>query len=333
MLAILIPIADVPFFPQAILDNIAETIGTSNYHVHFLTSNITDRLKDELKNLKGNFSIHEKKFPSDQKGVHLQLLDWAIYNLDLPDWIYTQHEDMFWQTKNWLSYFQKYMHKSIAIMPPYLDTGYSYKHYKYQYNGEKLIRCHDFSGLYHKESLIKNNLSFCWSLVKNCKQNLILNNIENFNLIHESRNLKEDDFLDGSDLIGMYLQCLDKNSVSEIQEPMSYYHCWGLFGMAWYMKIENQNIYINSKFKTALLGLGLESYSWCSSFCFDFEKWNDRVFPWHVAQKILNVKKNKFCTFIEKYNKEKKCLSDQKFKIKKIFFLDREISVENISML
>lgn len=328
MISILIPIGDVPFFPEALIKNIKETIGISNYKIHFLISNPSNRILEELSSISEEFYVHIKNLSSFTKGIHLNLLDWAMYNLPLSEWVYVQHADMFWKTNNWFYIFQKYMKNFVAIMPPYNNSCFNYKHYKFKFKGENVIRCHDFSGMYHKPSFVENNLNFFWSRVKNCGKKVILQNLQNFELIQELRVLNENDFLDGSDLISLYYRYLGKN-VCEIKENIDYYHCWGLFGLAWNMNKENNAVYINETFKNSLIGM--KSYSWISSFCFNYDIWEDRVFPWFITKQITYCKKDNFSIFVEKYkSKNHNCLGFNSNGIKKVCFKDVDFLINNI---
>ena len=330
MIAVLIPVGEWPFYQQALLRNIHETIGT-DYHVYFLVSGPSQRLTDEFTNMSGKFSVHNGNIYPTTKGIHLELLDWAFRTIDLPEWVYVQHADMFWETKNWFRLFEKKMDHAKAIMPSYCATGYRYKHHKYQLDGRPLIRTHDFSGLYHRPTILQNSLRFLWTKVSHCNQQLVLDCLPKLEIIHESRPLKEDDMLDGSDLIGLFLGCQEHSLVAEVDEPLQYHHCWDLFGMGWTMSRDDDTIIINRTVEEAKVGIA--TYSWCSSFLYDYTKWSDRVIPWTALQQIMKPVRGAFADFIVKYKTKCTTLDNRLGGIRYIRFTDKEYSISKYAMM
>jgi hypothetical protein len=324
-LTILIPLPQLPFLFKAIVENIKETIGISDYKIIFLVTKIEKRFYEETKNF-DEVIFFEINLNFKCKGVHLRLLDYAFEHLNLTEWVYVQHADMFWITKNWFNLFYKHASHAVAIMPSYYTSDYMHKHYKYTINNNKIIRCHDFCGLYHRPTIIENKLKFWWTEVKDCNQQIIFDNLKNIKIINPNKKLELNDFLDGSDLISLYFACKNKNLVVEVNDPLEYYHCWDLFGVSWSMCKKNNQLIINRTFENSILGL--ESYSWISSFYFDYNIWQDKIFSWNSLSQIFIPKKNKFIRFFEKYQCEKSSLKYSSDDVTKIIFLNKSFDIK-----
>lgn len=325
MIDILIPIGEFPLFPLLNILNIKETIGIEKYKINFLISEITPRIKNEFEKYKYDFNLIEFNVGKD-RGSHLKLLDFAFRNLKLSDWVYVQHSDMFWESKNWFQFFSNLITSDVvAITPSYCSKTIKFKEIKYSLNEKPLIRTHDFCGLYKKDFILDNNLTFSDGIVSDFNdkyKSIFLNSIKT---IKNNQYLKLDSYLDGSDYIGLFIQ-QSKYKIKQIENRLEYYHCWDLFGIPWCMSKCDNVINIERKFDKAIRSI--ESYSYLSSFLFDYDAWKDKVLPWFVVKQIMNVSKNDFCTFFENYvNMEKKSIKSEYDGTKLVKFLDRKFNI------
>jgi hypothetical protein len=317
MISVLIPVGEYPFFIRAISQNLQATIRGIDYRVCFLLASPSERMLADVEEsqLEFDFDIAVTDFDPSVRGVHLTLLDWAFKNLPLSEWVYVQHADMFWQSLDWLtSFVQEANAGAKAVMPPYYWTNHPYIHKKFALNGRELIRTHDFAGLYHRPTL--GDLSFMW-----CKagDSPIRDYIPRLSLTQSGRPLREDDLLDGSDVIGLYYACTGV-PVSE-PGPLVFQHCWDLFGVLWAMRRDGDVIHVNRPFVKTLRGI--ESYSWISSFCFDYNKWHDRVFPWAVLRQIMPAKQTEFARFVEQYGLCPTSLKNGTAGVREVRFTDK----------
>lgn len=299
------------------MQNLQETIGDVACRVHFLMASPSDRLLEEINQLQLEFDFDTAvaDFDPTVRGVHLMLLDWAFANLPLEDWVYVQHSDMFWESRDWFNLFWKETEAGArAVMPHYYWTNHKYVHKKFALRGKPLVRTHDFAGLYHRPTL--GDLSFMWGRVGDSP---IKEHIPDLSLIHSHRPLTEDDFLDGSDMIGLYYAC-NGIPVAESGE-VKFQHCWDLFGVLWAMRWEGDTIHVNRPFEKCLRGI--ESYSWISSFMFDYDKWPDKVFPWAALKQILPARQTSFARFVERYGRCPMALGDRQV-VSRVCFTDRQ---------
>lgn len=292
---ILIPIGDYPFFAHACSSNLRE-YGKNNNILFLVTKNPTQRLIEAIK--KAECEYIETPLTGSSHGIHLKLLDWAIQNISLSDWILVQHCDMFW-----MSSWEPSNLKGVACMLPHQQQKgeFEYIENKFSFNEKALIRTHDFAGFYHVSSLKKYNLKFMWGQLKSIASKNLLEKIDQFQWIKENKKLKENDFIDGSDCISLELNLIDENLVSILTDKAySFIHNWAVFGFAANMKINKDTIIVDWTLEKSWRGMG--TYSWISSFLFDKNIMKDKIFPWSIYNSISHAKsKSNLCCFLEKY--------------------------------
>lgn len=330
MITIVIPLPDCLFFPQACLRNIHETIGVKNFKVIFILNKNNNEIEKEL--IKTNLDHEILKYEYvPKKGIHLILLDRAFK--ELPDeWIYVQHADMFWIDYGWgidlLNFMNNSSKKIGSVLHENCKNEFNCVRYKFSINNKKIIRTHDFAGLYNRSWFIKNNFSFEWGKLKSLSKNL-LENIKNIKKIHLNENLKLGDWLDGSDLISIESFCLDENSIGYIKSKCKYFHVWDLFSICHDMSFQKSKIIINRKENKS--SRSLHVYSWISSNLFNK---NQKILPWKLIKKISKYKnceiksyKTKFCNFVEKYKIYESIGEDEDMGIKIIQFKDKKYNL------
>lgn len=328
-MTIIIPIGDQPFFIYSVYKNITETSGMDDVEIYFLTTEITPRMKSVLDTLNG-VTVFVKYF-EPKHGLHLDLLDWAVENIEFKqDWIYVQHLDVFWLDNNWLKNVYQKLDECIALVVPKDSAveGIDFKEHKFKINEKLLIRTHDYSGFYNVKKLKKNNLKFKWGKVKDICSDFLVNKIQNKTIkwVHKNKYLEIEDNLDGSDSIGLEISVKFPNKIKELKMKQKYIHCWSLFYFLFHTKIQQNKIIIDLPINKCIRGL--PSYSWISSNLFDLNTCKNLIFPWKNYKQIAlennwSIEKNKLCFLLEKYKNSNNVLGNETTEISQIKFLDK----------
>lgn len=312
MISIIIPCSEYAFFPQANYKNILETCGRNDLEFYFLTTS------KELETPGEKIVFDKKPF----HGIHLEMLDWAFRNLNLKEYVYIQHEDTIWGLngkKNWLC--QNFENNIYSF--PYENYLGDFKHLKIKYkiNDQPIIRSHDFIGIYNRNYILDNNLTFKMGKCKDVLSEYSLNNLNKIKL--NNKTLTKNSFLDGSDAIS--IECyLRNNAIKELEINDFYYHSWDLFAFIYDAIFLDEEIIINRPIKRCLRGL--KNFSWLSTFLFE----EGNFIPWSLYLKLaskLNLEKtpSNLCLLFYKYKTKK--IDERKSKIKKLTFTD--ISIED----
>lgn len=314
MITLLLPTAYCPFFIEAVCKNIKETSGISEKQIDLnfiITADATDKLKNLLE--KTGFNVLQSPISDNNHGVHLKLLDWAIKFGVQSKWIYVQHMDMFWEKSStpWLKTIMDEIENSeeIALTIPDCLSQSDFKHkwHKFAINGINLLRTHDFSGVYNREKLIDMDLKFAWGKLNELNISKELKEIielKKLRWIHRGLDVKIDDELDGSDLIGLEITARCPKKIKALPIKNNFIHSWDMLNL--YNKIirDNKTIYIDNKLENSTRAFS--SYSWISSHLFDKKEMRDKIIPWPFVKnlsKFTNVtcEKTKICQLLERY--------------------------------
>jgi hypothetical protein len=321
LISILIPLPDIEFFAKACSKNIQETIGLpdNQYELIFLTT--SDKSIEGFKTIQCPYEA--------QKGVHLSLLNHAFYHCDLSDWIYVQHADMFWLEPNWgIELIQT--NKQVARTIPHANCTNEFNcvQHKFSLNSNLLMRTHDFAGFYNRQWFVDNQMTFQWG---NLKTQLPLSQAleshirkGNIQWIHRNLPVKINDFVDGSDLIG--LEIAAKSEIIDVAPiKAKYIHCWDLFSIVYDFEHVNNEIHVNRLEHQCTRSL--HSYSWISSYLLPR---TNKLFPWSVLQKIngqIKRHKSPICNVLEKYKENSEVLGDEDMGVKLVKFKDAQYSI------
>lgn len=95
-LSLLVPVGKFSYFVRACLQNVFETCGTPDaVDFVFLTSNrILPQIEAALEEARQNYRFRVVAAPFDAGSDHLRLLDWAVRETDLTEWVAVQHCDL-----------------------------------------------------------------------------------------------------------------------------------------------------------------------------------------------------------------------------------------------
>jgi hypothetical protein len=303
MVTIIVPTGNYPFFIRACYRNVLETAGVVDFR-YLVTSDVSSQTIDTFRAIGANYMVAPIKYSC--RGVHLDLLDWAFTQPDVSNWVYIQHCDVFWTQRGWYEEMKRSIASSpetVAFVMPYSQYIGEYKHkqFKFYFNKQKMLRTDDFAGLYNRKALRALNLSFKWGTAKN----LVSENLRNIILSRKIRRrdgrlLALDQFLDGSDCIGLELGTQGDHLVKEMEISSPYYHAWDLFGMGYHMSRKGNVLLVDRSLEKSMNSI--RSYSWVSSFLFNRHEIKNKIFPWVVATHFLpKLEKPAICSFLERY--------------------------------
>lgn len=327
---IIAPTGNHPFFIRNFISNIYDTCA--DFEIILLVTRKTYiLLKDFLSSLKNRYYFEVIEFDLEDEikssGIHLKLLD-DIVKL-FKEWCYIQHVDHFWMNNNWLNDLKNNINDNlINICLPYKNYlgEFKFNEYKFSYKNKLIKRTHDFSALYNFKLLNDNNLKFMWGKVSEIASGYVIGQLYNFRWINRGNSIiKHEDFLDGSDLIGLEIAARFPEKITEaVNLNSNYVHGWDTIGIVDDMRVEGDTIYVNRNIEKSLRGLA--NYSWISTFLFnDYECSNCIILPWDFINKIPSINKNKshICNLLEKYNSKRL----NKVNIKRLKFLNKEILI------
>lgn len=329
MISVLLPMGNSPFFVKACIDNFYNTCGLPAEEVdyHILTTD-TSSLPSDRK-----FKVHRIGSARKRDSSHLKMLDWAVNNLDLHDWVYVTHTDMFWLDEGWLRDLQQFsLPPVVACMMPYSQYRgeFKYNHYKYLLSGFPIIRAHDFSGLYHVPTLRKMQLSFLWGHmgVSPAISQVLRSAVEKGKLywIMMKRPLRIGDPVDGSDVLGLEL-VIQGEKIIEAPITQRFVHGWDTLGLADDIVRTGDTIYVHREVEKC--HRGLPAYSWISSSLFDRES-PETIFPWACLGQlgVYNMRRTALCDVVSKYAETNPIGLDDVFGVKEVKFLDQSWEIK-----
>lgn len=287
---ILIPIEKFSFFVHACYNNIKST--SKNVEVVFITSeNTTTDVKDAIKTIK----CKEIQVPLNFNGCdkvkngfpHQIMLDYAIKDKTLSDWVMVQHCDLFWTNKGWAEKIVRLLKKNKTTIchPQYL---------KYD-----VPLVGDYFGVYNRKKIIEQNLTFkCGYVGELSMSNKLLSMIEN----KQIPNIAIGDWIDGS--VAMSLELAITNQISLLDLSHHFYHL-----MAFY-RINESLSQTDSKISSWLplddcyevpkqkWAEAFAAYSFLTSLAFEKHE-VDKLLPWSIFKEILTLEKIDFNDIIK----------------------------------
>lgn len=251
----------------------------------------------------------------------MSLLDRAFYELDLYDWVFVQHADMFWRGVNWgvdlLSSISK-RPNNVAWVVPHKNcvNEFNCVEYKFALNSTKLLRTHDFAGAYNRKWFVEGRHSFNWGELKtklplSPKLEQVINN-KSLLWTNRGHEVRFGEFVDGSDLIGLEIGVNCPHLIDVLKTSAQYIHCWDLFAISHDFQQQGDTIVVDRLEEKC--ARSLHTYSWISSNLLPVE--GHKIFPWKVLQqmKSTNVpaRKSPLCYFLERYKNTNECLGEDR---------------------
>ncbi|MFN0016977.1 MAG: hypothetical protein ACKVP0_01890 [Pirellulaceae bacterium] len=280
-ISLVIPIGKFSFFVHACLQNIFETCRASESldFVYLTSQDIAPELQNAFQDAAKDFSFRVVSAPFNSGSDHLQLLDWAVRNADLTDWIIVQHCDLFWREQNWLDrIFQEIDPAVTAICVPCPS--------RYRIGSSQIPIVGDFFGVYNRRRLIEQNLYFRWgTLGADVQVSEEVGEAIRSGLIRRDDNRPirfGREWMDGSQAMGWELAVLG----SEVKQvPLDFLHLTGFFRIA--ETIQRHNTTLRCDFQLDFDSYVL--YSYLTSFCIERAEVEPVALPWHWTSHLTRL--------------------------------------------
>lgn len=322
------------FFVHTNLANIAETCGINfkDADIVVLTSKtVQPNLQIALDAASKKYHFRHIKAPFDTN-VHLELIDWAVRNSDLQDWISLQHMDTFWKPKcvPWLKITKSIIKENpnrIAITSK--DTCQ-----RVLFDGKFILGLSDFVGAYNRLQLIDKDLKFNWGSVKDLKiSNRTRELIEcrRFSTLE----FEEIEWLDGSELITLELFAnYPPDVIAQYNYNQNLIHPWSIVRPLISSTVKNKTL--NMPFTKMDFNRNIQNWaimSLISSCHFDVD-YNDKFLPWNLFSEITgfseeDVMQKDLFKIMSKYENPKNIFGKHNMKIKHVkFYGDTDVDTD-----
>ena len=289
-ISILIPIERFSFFVPACVDNIIKTAGVPKDQidiVFIVSKQATSWVLDAI-----NESNCRKLFvdvPTDlDKGLGLEhqiMLDVAMKDKSLEEWVVIQHCDLIWRKEGWLKELEHLAKTSKKTTIPHCQLT---KHFV---RGKPVPLVGDFFGFFNRTKF-KKEMSFRCGYFKN-------------------------EWVDGSVLLSIKLA-----ELNEIDSPVNFsgyfYHLMAFF------RIWESFVFEDGLLKTNLVlgdAFGLPkdlwvksfaAYSYLTSFAIQKEEIGDKILPWNFFSKVVDVNLQEVVSICDFFIKDKLPLNRNK---------------------
>lgn len=297
MISLLLPIGCYSFFARACLNNVLETCGAVDQldFVFLIPKQVPHYLSDEFDRLRSSGLRFRVIRAPISTYVHLELLDWAVANADLSDWIIVQHNDLFWIKDNWL----KVVLDTIAQFPNDIGLSWDFTNHGFRLNNKPTAALDDCFGVYNRKLLQTHNLRFLWGNVSSLR-NLMSPEMKKAlkerqlswsspippNLSEDEYNVElEKHFVDGSRLMQMEVAIRFPKLVHRLVIRDHFVHLMQIFRITHRTKIVKNTLTCRERFQFQEL---LDS-SYMTSFLIDKQELTHQHFPWGVLTKLWYV--------------------------------------------
>ena len=230
----------------------------------------------------------------------MQLIDWAMRNGRLCDWVIFQHCDFFWEEKDWFPKIQKVINsnpKVLTIKDPW-DSKHIYL------DGEPIHCFHDHFAIYNRKMVVEQDLYFDWGVIKHAKfsdkaRKAIQESRFQWGPNHPNKQvsqghgdsnpeveaiMNESQGLDGSDAIAIETSLRFPDAIMTI--PVKFTHYWEVFRYTEWSKLKGNVFSCNASFDEHSAHF-LVQHSAFTSFIFDFEEVKNCILPWCAMEFLL----------------------------------------------
>lgn len=281
---LLIPVGRFSYFVHACVQNVFETCGdVENLDLVFLTSKtVTPAIEMAFAEQAEHYPFRVLAAPFEAGSNHLQLLDWAIREGDLTDWVIVQHSDLFWQRHNWLAQISESVRPELAVLCVPCKSRFCIKRPKQQSESNIPI-VGDFFGVYNRKRLVEKDLRFTWGVLgEDVKVSYLVNDAIQRGIIYQcgNKNLVEvgKQFMDGSQAMAWELTLHDPESIGHVLSFEWFYHVVAFFRIA--DSITRRGNTLRCDFPIDFFAYAL--YSYLTSFCIEREEVESVALPWSV---------------------------------------------------
>lgn len=268
-ISLVVPIGQFSYFVYACLRNVFETCGDpACLDFAFIIG------RDVTPEVLHAFWVAKRLYPYPFRVIvapfnawpsHQKLLDWAIREANITDWVIFQHCDLFWTHNNWLRPLLGILDRGKAVMCMPWESPYCYR-------GDPVPLVGDFFGVYNRHQLIQRNCLFRWGVIGSdipVSSNLVAA----MNDIHPRLQLGKS-WVDGSIAMGLELMTDHQRPIGYIVDPsVRFFHIGHFFRDIGRRK--GNYILCNDFFS-------LVYFSYLSSFCIEKCEVEHIAIPWSV---------------------------------------------------
>jgi len=338
--SIVIPVGRFSFFVHANTKNIYSHVENKPIDLVFVTSNnVEDHVIKALNDAKKDYPIRVLTAPFNAGPNHLKLLDWAIREPSLNEWMITQHCDVFWSEDKWLSDVEEKMTDEVAAI--------CFPNWQFRIDNQNMPIIGDTFGAYNRKIISDRNWSFEWDhLQEHSISSNVRKLIENGRLVRLSgEKFKKGDFLDGSVIMSLemiaenpkMIDCIYSHGLNHL---LAFFRIYDSI----YWDLDKHELHINLPFMQDFAGCSkhtwidaITKYSFLSSLVFDKDEIKNPL-PWSLMEKISLVEQidldiygaTKTCEWISDYHKipKSKTLGLDDLGIKRIKFNNKEYNFD-----
>lgn len=310
MISILIPIEKFSFFVHTCYKNIVATCGVPRNQldiVFAISPTTTPQVLAAIEAVGCRTILIDMDFSNLERfrmGLeHQIILDNALQDSSLSEWVIVQHCDWFWMKNGWMHKVKK------AIADASKDKSkcvIAIEHSKYIYDRSLVPLVGDFFGVYRRDGI--KGLTFRWGRIG---MELSVSD-ELTAVINAGRitPLKMGEWVDGS--VAMSLELHMRNQVHILDLKSYYVHIMAFYRIYDFTTkredVLNVGLALDDSFgvSKAKWSRSFAIYSFLTSFMFELEE-IDMPIPWVIYQEIakmelLDLKEAvEFCEWIKKY--------------------------------
>jgi hypothetical protein len=327
-ISVILPIGGTcPYFLHTNLANISETCGFdfSEFDMVLLTKKtISPELQQAIDVASQKYKFRVVKCPFESE-LHLDLIDWAMPNVDLNDWVFIQHMDTFWRIgcnpwlKDTLDIIKKYPNNvAVAECDDWKD---------YYLMDKRMYALHDYAVAYNRKLFVEHNLTLNWGELSKIRMSDKLKSMIKNRLVFSSvrGEIKFTDCVDGSDVITMEIAVHFNGKVSRYGYNRNLIHPFGMIRPILTMQRQKDCLKINYT-RHQFIKNCWKIFSLVSSCHFDLEQNRRHIIPWKLVSSKLNldietIKNEELFKIMSRYENPKNVLGiDDDDGIKNIFF-------------
>lgn len=287
--SIVIPIGKFSFFVHANVENIHETTNDEELDIVFVISHDVDpHVKTALDDVVDQYDdVRFLQAPFSAGSNHLMLLDWAVRQPSISEWMVTQHCDVFWREEGWLSDVNEAIENGIAAI--------CLPNYQYKIGSTEIPIVGDTFGAYHRPTLERYNWSFGWN---KWQEGTVSSRTHKMMSTGQLRRINGKrfvlgEFLDGSVILSLEMASQDPNMIRIIYS-LGLEHLLAFFRIcdSIHWNKDNRHVFVDLPFMQQFGGVhkqlwidSIAKYSFLTSLVFNKSEVHNPL-PWALMEKI-----------------------------------------------
>lgn len=279
-ISLLVPIGRFSYFVHASLQNVFETAGATLDFVFLTSQYVGPDIEVAFSDARKLYSFRVVSAPFDAGSNHLRLLDWAMREADLSEWVAVQHCDLFWRERGWLRrVLGETGPERVVVCPPYPS--------KYRLGSRNIPIVGDFFGAYNRRQVIDRGLFFRWGTLGRevAVSPEVAEAIRSGSICREDGRAIETgrEWMDGSQAMGWEMAVHAPESIRQVD--LDFLHLTGFFRIA--ETIHRVGSTLQCNFPLALSSYAL--YSHLTSFCIERAEVQEVAVPWRLFERLARL--------------------------------------------